>query len=252
MMACGKNSNNNEQVLKGSYESGLQFEYFVKNEGDKHNLGDIIEFDMIEYQDSIEKVNTFKIPGYCGRALLKQPSFSGDIMEGLLESQIGDSVLFEVDGALIPSYKNVNKVQFIIKVRSIWNEDSLVKNMTQTLAKAGKKQSLITQSGMGLLIDEKSKGRKYDIGDTVSIRYKALYTNGVPFESNADEKEPLTFVLGEGKVFPIAFEEAAFQLNYGDKITIIAPHYLAYGDRDLPPVLKYSTIVFEVDFLPEN
>lgn len=66
-------------------------------------------------------------------------------------------------------------------------------------------------------------------GDTVSIHYTGRLDDGTVFDSSQD-RDPLRFTLGEGRVIP-GFEEAVAGMEPGEKKTATIPPEQAYGPR---------------------
>ena len=66
-------------------------------------------------------------------------------------------------------------------------------------------------------------------GDTVHIHYTGRLDDGTVFDTSED-REPLSFEIGEGMVIP-GFEEAVTGMEPGDKKTTKIPTDQAYGAR---------------------
>lgn len=66
-------------------------------------------------------------------------------------------------------------------------------------------------------------------GDTVSIHYTGRLEDGTVFDTSQD-RDPLTFKLGEGKVIP-GFEKAVVGMEKGEEKTTTIPAESAYGPR---------------------
>ena len=67
-------------------------------------------------------------------------------------------------------------------------------------------------------------------GDTVKVHYTGTLTNdGTVFDSSQD-REPLEFKLGEGKLIP-GFEKAVVGMTEGDETTVEIESGDAYGQR---------------------
>ena len=64
-------------------------------------------------------------------------------------------------------------------------------------------------------------------GDTVKVHYIGKLDNGDVFD-NTDDKGPLIFLLGDGKVIP-GFEQALVGMNPGEKKTVKISALRAYG-----------------------
>jgi len=66
-------------------------------------------------------------------------------------------------------------------------------------------------------------------GDTVHIHYTGRLDDGTVFDTS-ENREPLSFDIGEGTVIP-GFEEAVTGMEPGDKKTTMIPTDQAYGSR---------------------
>ena len=82
-------------------------------------------------------------------------------------------------------------------------------------------------------------------GDRVRVNYVGTLDDGTKFDSS-EGRDPLEFVIGEGKLLP-AFEEAVGGLGAGDETTTVIEASDAYG-------LRNEELVFEVEksFLPDG
>lgn len=66
-------------------------------------------------------------------------------------------------------------------------------------------------------------------GDTVKVHYTGKLNDGTVFDSSQD-REPLEFTLGEGKLIP-GFEKAVTGMEEGDSTTVKIASEDAYGER---------------------
>lgn len=66
-------------------------------------------------------------------------------------------------------------------------------------------------------------------GDTVHIHYTGRLADGTVFDTSQD-REPLSFTLGEGRVIP-GFEEAVAGMEPGESKVTEIPSTEAYGPR---------------------
>jgi len=85
--------------------------------------------------------------------------------------------------------------------------------------------------------------KRAQIGSIVSIRYIGTLDNGRIFHST-EGGEPLTFVIGEGQVFP-ALEQAVTGMKPGEVKNIVIAAADAYGPR-----LEENVIVLERRMFP--
>lgn len=238
---------------------GLSYTRHVFYEEPPGEVGDIIEFDMLQkYGDQI-LVNTFDIRSYRIRAKLAEPLFESDYMSVLRTLTPGDSVTIEVDVQSLPAEQIPPQLAdaegvmtFNVAVRNLWNEEKVIETMVASLSPEGSNPWTKTSRGVRILWDERVEdGAKAEFGDSVSIHVAGKYLSGAEFMSTLDS-DPITFVLGEGLVEPRAWEDACSLVSEGDKITVISPFEMAYGGVDRNPILRYSTLIFEIDVVHVN
>lgn len=93
-------------------------------------------------------------------------------------------------------------------------------------------------------------------GSEVTVHYTGwLYDERVPdrrgakFDSSLDRGQPLTFLLGAGRVIR-GWDDGVAGMRVGGKRTLLIPSGLAYGRRGagdaIPP---HASLVFEVELL---
>lgn len=85
--------------------------------------------------------------------------------------------------------------------------------------------------------------KRAEIGSTVTIRYIGTLDNGRIFHST-EGGEPLTFVIGEGQVFP-ALEQAVTGMKSGEVKNIVIAAADAYGPR-----LEENMVVLDRQMFP--
>lgn len=109
--------------------------------------------------------------------------------------------------------------------------------------------TVTTPSGLTFIITRRGAGRQLKAGDSITVNYTGLLTNGAKFDSSLDRGTPFTFVLGAGRVIK-GWDEGFARLRIGDHATLIIPSQLGYGSRgagaDIPP---NATLVFIVEVI---
>lgn len=73
-------------------------------------------------------------------------------------------------------------------------------------------------------------------GSEVTIHYTGTLEDGTVIDTSVD-KEPVTFVIGENKVFPIV-ENALVGMNEGEKKTLAIPPEEGFGEHREDMIVK--------------
>ena len=105
-----------------------------------------------------------------------------------------------------------------------------------------------TASGLTYIVTQKNEaGRQLKAGDTVSVHYTGLLTNGVKFDSSLDRGEPISFPLGTGRVIK-GWDEGILKLRVGERATLIIPPSIGYGSSGAGGVIPPdATLIFIVE-----
>ena len=107
----------------------------------------------------------------------------------------------------------------------------------------------ITESGLGYIDLVPGTGASPKSGDRVTVHYTGYLTDGKKFDSSVDRGQPLTFVIGIGKVIR-GWDEGVMTMKVGGKRKLIIPPQLGYGSRGagsaIPP---NAELVFDVELL---
>ena len=92
-------------------------------------------------------------------------------------------------------------------------------------------------------------GEEATKGDTVTVHYTGILTDGTKFDSSLDRGEPFSFTIGNSEVIE-GWDIGVNGMKKGGKRRLVIPPRLAYGDQgagsDIPP---NSTLVFEIELL---
>lgn len=111
------------------------------------------------------------------------------------------------------------------------------------------KEALTTSSGLRYFIIDKGNGVKAEPGKTVKVHYTGYFEDGKIFDSSVERDEAIEFPLGQGRVIR-GWEEGIALMHVGDKLRLVIPYNLAYGEQGRPPVIPAkSNLIFDVELM---
>jgi peptidylprolyl isomerase len=112
------------------------------------------------------------------------------------------------------------------------------------------KDTVTTASGLQYIMVEKSKDTtKAEAGKTVSVHYTGMLMDGKVFDSSIDRGSPIEVALGQGQVIK-GWDEGIVLMHVGDKMRLIVPAALAYGERGAGGVIPpNATLIFDVELM---
>ena len=106
-----------------------------------------------------------------------------------------------------------------------------------------------TDSGLRYKIIQKGEGGKPEKGQTVSVHYKGMFSDGGVFDDSYKRGAPIDFPVGQGNVIS-GWDEGIMLLNKGDKARFVIPSSLAYGEAGAGGVIPpNATLVFDVELM---
>jgi len=113
--------------------------------------------------------------------------------------------------------------------------------------KSGKLVPKTTESGLKYHVVEPGEGANPAVGNTVSVNYYGVLTNGTRFDDSFQRGSVFSFTLGVGQVIP-GWDEGIALLNKGAKAFFFVPSTLGYGKAGSPPVIpENAELVFYVE-----
>jgi peptidylprolyl isomerase len=91
------------------------------------------------------------------------------------------------------------------------------------------------------------KGPRAGVGDVLTMLYRGTLKDGTVFDENS-KKAPFVFKLGGGEVIR-GWDVGLADMKQGGKRHLEIPPSMAYGDREVGPIPKNSTLYFDVELL---
>ena len=86
-------------------------------------------------------------------------------------------------------------------------------------------------------------------GDRVAVHYTGTLLDGKKFDSSYDRNSPFQFTLGVGQVIK-CWDMSVARLSLGEKIKVICPYNLAYGERGAGGVIPpKADLAFEMELI---
>lgn len=110
-------------------------------------------------------------------------------------------------------------------------------------------EPVVTPSGLKIFMIEEGTGVQAAAGSTVEVHYYGMLEDGNKFDDSYERGEPISFMLGQGRVIP-GWEEGIAMMSEGSKAQLVIPSELAYGDRGAGGVIPPgATLIFDVELL---
>ena len=86
-------------------------------------------------------------------------------------------------------------------------------------------------------------------GALITAHYTGWLEDGTKFDSSHDRGQPFQCVIGTGRVIK-GWDQGLMGMQVGGKRKLFVPAHLAYGERQMGPLIKpNSSLVFEIELL---
>ena len=86
------------------------------------------------------------------------------------------------------------------------------------------------------------------VGDTISMNYVGMLSDGTVFDSSANARRAFKFQLGVGEVIQ-GWDLGIVGMKVGSKRRLIIPPELGYGASGAGPIPPNATLIFEVELI---
>ena len=102
--------------------------------------------------------------------------------------------------------------------------------------------------GLKVEILQQGVGEGAKAGDTVTVNYVGMLTNGTKFDSSIDRNSPFTFPIGKDRVIK-GFDNGVLGMKLGEKRRLTIPPELGYGSAKMTLIPANSTLVYDIEML---
>lgn len=204
---------------------------------------------------------------------LKEPQFSGDLMEAYAMMHVGDSASFYVkaDSVALNYYDQDpatvglgadDYFRYEVKLVEVKTEDEFqanIEKMKEQMLQDSRKlladyvaANNITvtpdPSGIYIITTEKGTGRTPVKGEKVELDFSASLLNGQEVGSTFGNPDKFSFVLGEGYTIQ-GWEEIVPKMHLGERVTALIPADMAYGEHSVGTIPAYSNLIYDIKLL---
>jgi len=253
VISCSKNVIIDPKGDKMNYtktDSGLEYIITEKGRGEKATAGSRVKVhytgkleDGTKFDSSLDRGESFTFELGAGQVIKGWD-------EGIALMYVGDKAIFRIPpqlgygergagGVIPPNATLIFEVELLELIQAIKVEKFDTKD----------KVSSKTASGLKFILVEEGNGIKAAAGNTVSVHYSGYLEDGTMFDSSVKRNQPFKFVLGMGKVIK-GWDEGIALMKEGDKVRLIIPANLGYGERGAGGVIPpNATLIFDVELL---
>jgi len=255
------------------------FEYNIvenSNDGKKIKINDVLDLSL-KYSTKSDSL-IFNSENYFGkfRVKVEDPEKGGIFQIAISLLNVGDSAQFIISAkdfyentikTKVPNFINENEnLKFELRINKLVTEDEMRKEHDLFIINMEAQENYLlqeylknegisvkpTKSGLYIVYLKKGRGEKAKSGDIATINYTGSLINGEIIGSSVNKDTPYTFKIGNNEVIN-AWEEVLLNMRGGDKVKIIVPSNLAYGEFGYKQKIKpFSTLIFEIKLLKLN
>lgn len=252
-------------------KSGIYYQFY----GDIHDTADQPQTgDLVGILISLRAGDSLLFP-MMPQQMVMDSIYEGDMFAALRMMHVGDSATFILDGPKFfeqmmnpgqeyefgddPLYLDVKLFGLMKKAdfekAQAEMQAQLDERRVQEVAEIdkylkdnpGMKQ---LETGVYLKTVKKGNGDKVEPLQNVKVHYTGRFVDGTVFDSSVERGTPFEFTVGAGQVIP-GWDATVSGMKVGDKVTVLIPSDLAYGDGSMTrgAIPPYSPLVFDIELL---
>ena len=252
-------------------KSGIYYQFY----GDIHDTADQPKTgDLVGILISLRAGDSLLFP-MMPQQMVMDSLYEGDMFAALRMMHVGDSATFILDGPKFfeqmmnpgqeyefgedPLYLDVKLFGLMKKAdfekAQAEMQAQLDERRVQEVAEIdkylkdnpGMKQ---LETGVYLKTVKKGNGDKVEPLQNVKVHYTGRFVDGTVFDSSVERGTPVEFTVGAGQVIP-GWDATVSGMKVGDKVTVLIPSDLAYGDGSMTrgAIPPYSPLVFDIELL---
>ena len=252
-------------------KSGIYYQFY----GDIHDTADQPRTgDLVGILISLRAGDSLLFP-MMPQQMVMDSIYEGDMFAALRMMHVGDSATFILDGPKFfeqmmnpgqeyefgddPLYLDVKLFGLMKKAdfekAQAEMQAQLDERRVQEVAEIdkylkdnpGMKQ---LETGVYLKTVKKGNGDKVEPLQNVKVHYTGRFVDGTVFDSSVERGTPFEFTVGAGQVIP-GWDATVSGMKVGDKVTVLIPSDLAYGDGSMTrgAIPPYSPLVFDIELL---
>ncbi len=105
-----------------------------------------------------------------------------------------------------------------------------------------------TASGLYYQFPLKGFAKRVQPNDNVVVHYTGYFLDGKVFDSSIPRDQPFRFTVGAGNIIK-GWDEALQLMSIRDRILIIDPYSLAYGEKGGSTIPPFTPLIFEIELL---
>lgn len=254
-------------------ENGLYYKFYSHNpSAQKPNQTDMLKVAMTCYLgDSV--YFDFQQSESQVYAQLKESLFPADLNEAYALMNLGDSASFYIkaDSVAIRCYdKQPETVGLkaddyfryevkLLEIKTVEEFQADIEKMNASMRERSEREYVNyveenfqgvkpDNSGIYMVTLEAGKGRCPQKGEKVELDFSASLLNGQFVGSTFDSPDKFSFVLGQGFAIE-GWEKVVPQIHLGERVKVVIPYEMAYGEHSVGSIPPYSNIVYEIKLL---